>query len=466
LRRPAHLVALAVLAAGAAALMLDRAANGLIADAIAERAPASLRERLVLSVILFAAVLLVAIAGSWMLHRIRRPLRAIARAADAVASGRQDLAIEPAGGELDRLAVSLDRMRRALVDQIGQAESERRLLASVLAGLHEGIVVVNPERRVLILNEALRRILDVRRDIADGSRLIDAVWDHTVLSAFDEALTNRTEVRRQIHLPRGRSFDLMVSCFSDASGRHAGAIGLLFDVTRLEALEKVRRDFVADISHELRTPLASVKAAVETLVGGAAQKPEDLSKFLGIIAKNSSRMEAILSDLTDLSMIETGAIPLVFTMVDLGAVAREVIESLAPRASKRQVKVTLDIPAGTGLRADRRRFEQILVNLLDNAIKFSPVGGTITMGARTEGDRLRLVVEDEGPGIPPDALERIFNRFFQVDRARARQVPGTGLGLAIVKHLVQRHAGEIRAENRPDGGTRFLLDMPLAGPES
>ncbi len=177
-------------------------------------------------------------------------------------------------------------------------------------------------------------------------------------------------------------------------------------------------------------------------------------------------MEAILSDLTDLSMIETGAIPLVFSLVDLGAAAREVVESLAPRASKRQIAITLDIPAGTGLRVDRRRFEQILINLLDNAIKFSPVGGAILVTARTEGDRLRLIVEDEGPGIPPDALERVFNRFFQVDRARARQVPGTGLGLAIVKHLVQRHAGEIRAENRPGGGTRFVLDLPLAGPEA
>jgi len=465
LRRPAHLVLLALLAAGAAVFALDRAASGLIATALEEGAPASFRDRLVLSIILIVPVLLVAIAGAWMLSRIRRPLRAIARAADGVASGRQDLVIEPAGGELDRLAVSLDRMRRALMDQVGQAESERRLLASVLSGLHEGIIVVNPERRVLIINDALRRILDVQRDIAVGSRLIDAVWDHTVLNAFDEALTNRTEVRRQIQLPRGRSFELTVSCFSDASGRHAGAIGLLFDVTRLEALEKVRRDFVADISHELRTPLASVKAGVETLVSGASQNQEDLSKFLGIIAKNSGRMEAILSDLTDLSMIETGAIPLVFSVVDLGTAAREVIESLAPRAGKRQIAVTLDIPPGTALRADRRRFDQILVNLLDNAIKFSPVGGAILVSARNDGDRLRLVVEDEGPGIPPDALERVFNRFYQVDRARARQVPGTGLGLAIVKHLVQRHAGDIRAENRPEGGTRFVLEMPLSGPE-
>lgn len=466
MRRPAQLVLLAALVAGAAALMLDRAAAGLITTAIAEGAPAAFADRFVLTLILLMPVLLVAIAGAWMLYRIRRPLRAIARAADGVASGRHDLVIEPAGGELDRLAVSLERMRRALVDQIGHAESERRLLASVLSGLHEGIIVVNPERRVLILNDALHRILDVHHDIAVGSRLIDAVWDHTVLNAFDEALTNRTEVRRQIHLPRGRSFDLTVSCFSDSSGRHAGAIGLLFDVTRLEALEKVRRDFVADISHELRTPLASVKAGVETLVAGASRNPEDLSKFLGIIAKNTDRMEAILSDLTDLSMIETGAIPLVFSMVDLGTAAREVVESLAPRAAKRQIAVTLDIPAGTGLRADRRRFEQILVNLLDNAIKFSPVGGAIAVIARAEENRLRLLVEDEGPGIPPDALERVFNRFFQVDRARARQVPGTGLGLAIVKHLVQRHAGTIRAENRPGGGTRFVLELPMAGPDA
>jgi two-component system phosphate regulon sensor histidine kinase PhoR len=254
--------------------------------------------------------------------------------------------------------------------------------------------------------------------------------------------------------------ELTVVPFADAGGRLTGAIGLFFDVSRLEALERVRRDFVADISHELRSPLASVRAAVETLQTGALAEPRDAEAFLSILEKNAARMGAILDDLTDLSLIETGAIELQPERVDLGVAVRETITGLAPRAAARQVQVVTEVPDGLSLRADRRRLDQILTNLVDNAIKFNRQGGGVMVRAAAAGAGVRIAVEDAGPGIPPDALERIFHRFYRLDRSRSRDIPGTGLGLAIVKHLIRLHGGSVRAENKEGGGARFIVELP------
>lgn len=293
--------------------------------------------------------------------------------------------------------------------------------------------------------------------------MVQVVWDRSVLDAYDEALRLDANVRRRISIPDGRSFELTIVPFTSGAGAPAGAIGLFFDITRLDALEKVRRDFVADISHELRTPLSSVRAAAETLLAGALSEPADAERFLGILTENTARMAAILSDLTDLSLIETGAISLSQVSIDLAEAVRDAVAAISARAEARQVTVETRVPAGLVLRADRRRLDQILVNLLDNAVKFNRKGGAVIVSARRDGAKIVLTVEDTGPGIPPDVLERIFNRFFRVDRSRSQEVPGTGLGLAIVRHLVRLHGGEIHAENREAVGARFIIGLPVAG---
>ncbi len=408
-----------------------------------------------------AALALVAVIGYAAVRGLSLPIERIARSADEVASGRYELRIEgPAADEIGSLAASVERMRRGLLEQIGRADSQRRLLASILAGLREGILVVTTDRRVLLMNASLRSVFGIAGELSEGAPMVQVVWDRAIVEAYDEALGSRMDVSRAITVPGGRSFDLTVVPFSDGTGRHVGAVGLFFDTTRLEALEKVRRDFVADISHELRTPLASVKAAVETLLGGAMEDPAEARRFLGMAEKNAGRMEALLTDLTDLSLIETDAIKLSPSPVDLGAALRDAASALAGRAAAREVTITVDAPAGLHLTADRRRLDQILTNLLDNAVKFNRRGGSVRAAARLDGGATILVVEDTGPGIPPDALPRIFNRFYRVDRARSREVPGTGLGLAIVKHLVRLHGGTVRAENREETGARFILEFP------
>jgi two-component system, OmpR family, phosphate regulon sensor histidine kinase PhoR len=406
-----------------------------------------------------------ALIGYVAARRLTRSLRGLGEAAEAVAGGRLDERI--AGGEGDhdevgRLAAALERMRHALARRISEAESGQRLLAAILTGLREGILVVDGSRRVLLMNCALRDALHRTDDVPEGTPLVQVMWDNDVVSSFEEALSGGQEVRRRVTMPDGVSFELTVVRLEDVAGRGPGAIGLFFNVTRLDALERVRRDFVADISHELRTPLASMRASVETLEGGALSQPADARRFLEILSKNTVRMGAILDDLTDLSLIETGSIQLSPGPVDLAAAVNEAGSVVASRAAARRVSLRSEVPSGLRVRADRRRLDQILVNLLDNAVKFNRAEGSVRVHAVREGDHARLSVEDTGPGIPPQALDRIFNRFYRLDRSRSRDVPGTGLGLAIVKHLVRLQGGDIRAENLPGTGARFVLVLPLA----
>lgn len=399
------------------------------------------------------------------IRRIVRPLRKVARAADRVASGQFDVQMMTGrDDEIGDLYASMDRMRRALIEQMGRSESERRLLASILGGIHEGILAVTLDRRVLMANDALRGTLGLSESPVPGAPFFQYVWDRAIVDAYDAAITRGEEERRRVTLPGGRAAELTVVPFADAAGRDAGAIGLFFDVTRLEALERVRRDFVADISHELRTPLASMRAAAETLGAGALSDPPEADRFLGILLKNAVRMEAILTDLTDLSLLETGGITLALGPVDLGAAVREAAAGLALRASARDVAIEVRIPDGLAVQADRRRLDQVLVNLLDNAIKFNRTGGSVHVDAEPASGQVRIRVEDTGQGVPPEALDRVFHRFYRVDRARSRDVAGTGMGLAIVKHLVLLHGGSVHAENREGGGARFVVTLQAARP--
>ncbi|MGH9868306.1 MAG: HAMP domain-containing sensor histidine kinase [Candidatus Polarisedimenticolia bacterium] len=419
------------------------------------------RQRLMLTLIALAAFGLLAGTLDLSARRLERSLRAITHRSDEVAEGRIDASLElDPEGVLGELSSSVERMRRSLAGRIRRAESEQRLLAAILGGLREGILVVNAEQRVLLINSTLRRTLRLPAEVPEGTPLMHLIWDREVIDAFDDAFARSDEVRRRVTMPDGVAFELTVVPFDDASGQGPGAIGLFFNVTQLEALERVRRDFVADISHELRTPLASVKASVETLLGGALHDPDGAERFMGIAAKNAARMEAILNDLTDLSLIETGAIQLTLAPVDLAGAVREATAAISTRAAGRNVTVRSDIPSGLTVMGDRRRLDQILVNLFDNAVKFNKPGGSVRVSGARSGSTVRLEVEDTGPGIPPGALERIFNRFYRLDRARSQEVPGTGLGLAIVKHLVRLHGGEIRAENLPQTGARFIVELP------
>lgn len=433
-----------------------------------------------LALISFLILMAVSAAGYAAARRFSRPIEEMSIRADAIAAGRRDLEVEyGSDDEIGSLGAAFNRMTRALSEQIRALSSEKKLRDTILGGMKEGILVLDRDRRVLLCNDSLKAILGLRGQNTAGRPLIEIARDRRVVERFEAALLRGEESREIVHAggTAERSFEIHVAPLTDPAGLQIGAIGLFVDITRLTALESVRRDFVADVSHELRTPLTSIKAFVETLLAGGLEDASNNRRFLEIVKKHSDRMEAILDDLTDLSLIETGAISLDFEKLDMASLAQDLVDSLRPKAEGYRVNLETTIAPGTFLQADRRRLEQILLNLLDNAIKFNRSGGRVSLhGAvrsngttphvgsqsRPEEDLgvVRIEVEDTGVGIPAEALDKVFHRFYRVDRARSREMGGTGLGLSIVKHLVHLHGGSVRIESEVGRGSRFILEFP------
>ncbi|MDX1390678.1 MAG: ATP-binding protein, partial [Acidobacteriota bacterium] len=296
-----------------------------------------------------------------------------------------------------------------------------------------------------------------------GHLLAEVVRHPEITRDVERVISTGEDVRESVIRMggSGRAFEVHITALSDAPPRGACTVLVLFfDITRLEALESVRREFVANVSHELRTPLTSIKAFVETLIEGRLEDRKHSLKFLKIAQKHADRMNALIDDLTDLSLIETGAITLDLRVVDAAGVAREVAEQLESKAEEREVQLEVDLEPPFAVRADRRRLEQMLLNLADNAIKFNRPGGRVRIAGSRRENRPVLLVQDDGIGIAENDREKVFHRFYRVDPDRSRRAGGTGLGLAIVKHLVRLHGGSVRVESELGGGTTFFLEFP------
>jgi len=410
-----------------------------------------------------AGMLLLTAIAYGAIRRLSYPVEWMTDAVERAAAGDFQLDLPRAGGEeVSRLYSAVGRLQTALLAKISELDSERAVLASVVGGMKEGLLLLDSDSRIRLTNEALRNLFDIDFDPL-GHRLTDVVRQPAIVTEIEAALSGETDgtgTREAIIRMEdsGRAFELHVTRLP-RGGTSEGVLALLFDITRQEALEGVRREFVANVSHELRTPLTSIIASVETLLEGDADATTT-SSFLQIISKNSEHMSELIEDLTDLSLIETGAIALELGPVDAARVAREVVEKLEPLAASRAVELIADVPTQFELRADRRRLVDMLTNLADNALKFNRPGGHAWIrGLELEGHPV-LVVEDDGIGIPSNSLDLIFNRFYQVNRGGSSRTRGTGLGLSIAKHLMRLHGGRLRVESELGKGSRFLLEFP------
>ena len=271
----------------------------------------------------------------------------------------------------------------------------------------------------------------------------------------------RTETKIDIRIGRdNRVYDLRVAPLSFAEKKEQKlAIGIFYDITRLERLEKVRQEFLSNVSHELRTPLTSILAFVETLEDGALEDKENSIRFLGVIRRNAERMHHLIDDILELSSIEAGKVTVRPSLLKLAPLVEEVWSSLNDKASKRDISFTNEVPADSRVNADPSRLEQILINLLGNAVKFNREGGSVSVSyAKTDGFH-QIRIADTGEGIAPEHLPRIFERFYRTDTARSRELGGTGLGLAIVKHLARLHHGEVRVESAIGHGSTFTVEL-------
>jgi two-component system phosphate regulon sensor histidine kinase PhoR len=350
-----------------------------------------------------------------------------------------------------------------------------KLFEATLSGMREGLLVVDRDLRVVASNPAAHRLFTLSELNLDSQRLTELTRNPAIYGAFLDALGGKelSGVKVETHDPDRRVFDLRVVPLKGADGKSTqGAIGVFFDITRLERLERVRQEFLSNVSHELRTPLTAILAFVETLELEANGNDENSQRFLAIIRKNATRMHNLIDDILELSAIEAGNVQVKAEVIELHPLVSEVITSFAARTSS-QVVLDNKVDREVTVFADARRLEQMLTNLVDNAIKFSKEGGHVTIshesgprshesGPRSHesGPRDRIVVEDTGEGIPAQHLQRLFERFYRVDRARSRELGGTGLGLAIVKHLARAHGGEVTVESKLGEGSRFTIELP------
>src|SRR5678815_3716210 len=336
------------------------------------------------------------------------------------------------------------------------------LLDATMTGMREGLLVVNRDMRVVASNPAARKLFNPSVSTLQSQLLTELTRNPAIYSAFLDGLKGieRSGVKVETHGPERQIFDLRVVPIGSANGDGAeGALGVFFDITRMERLEIVRQEFLSNVSHELRTPLTAIIAFVETLENGALEDKESCQRFLSIIRKNASRMHSLIDDILEPTAIEGGNVRLRAAPVDLHMLVQEVCASLAAIAAVQNVTIKNNVEPEVTVYADERRLEQMLTNLIDNGIKFSREHGMVAIGYES-GERDKILVQDNGDGIPSQHLERLFERFYRVDRARSRDMGGTGLGLAIVKHLALLHRGEVTVTSELGKGTTFTIHLP------
>jgi two-component system phosphate regulon sensor histidine kinase PhoR len=312
-----------------------------------------------------------------------------------------------------------------------------------------------------LANRAFARLFQIGGDVR-GQTLLEALRLHELTDLVDELSEKREPLQLELRLPGPSERWLQVNAAAIASpdNERPAALLVFHDLTRLKQLERTREEFVANVSHELRTPLSLIKGYAETLLDGAKDKPEVATRFLQTIDRNAERLKLLIEDLLTISALESGSIQLELQSVDLPALIEKVFADFRTRAHARRVRL-LNQTSDLKVNADPRRLEQVLSNLIDNAIKYGRPEGQVTLGARSlAGQQVEVFVRDDGPGIPPDALDRIFERYYRVDKARSRDQGGTGLGLSIVKHIVQSHGGRIWAESSPGNGATFFFTLP------
>ncbi|MGI9108186.1 MAG: sensor histidine kinase [Pyrinomonadaceae bacterium] len=380
-------------------------------------------------------------------------------------------------GEVAAAAMSQEKIQRAKsAARAARAESvpANELLEAMMNSMREGMLVVDAEMRVVLANAAARSLFGFAEDTQrqqqqqqqqQSPRLGELTRNPAVLSAYLGALERGERIEAKVETMEAdkRVFDLRVAPLQESgTGVQAkrGAVGVFFDITRLERLERVRQEFLSNVSHELRTPLTAIRAFVETLEDGAIDDAEHNRRFLSIIDRNAARMHSLIDDILELSAIEAGTVAVEVGPVRLRAMVSDVLTSLAARAGERGVTLQNEISEDALVYADARRLEQMLTNLADNAIKFNTQGGAVRIHYERTGGRDRIFVSDTGEGIAPEHIRRIFERFYRVDRARSRALGGTGLGLAIVKHLARTHGGEATVQSAPGQGSTFTIELP------
>ncbi len=339
-------------------------------------------------------------------------------------------------------------------------QTSLKIVNKFLETMRESVLVVGDDTRILASNEAAYNSFARNNGALAGKRLSEVLRDISLHEAFRKALEENSLSDIELEIPGAEKLKYDVRIAPLELDEKRRAIGVFYDLTQIERLETVRQEFLSNVSHELRTPLTSILAFVETLEDGAIEDKENNQRFLGVIRKNAQRMHRLIDDILELSLIESGSVSLNPEKINLAARVDEVFTNLSSKANDLKVQLINEIPSATFVFADTIRLEQMLTNLIDNAIKFNSRAGNVTVSHRLLNSKNIISVTDTGEGISGEHLPRIFERFYRTDRARSREIGGTGLGLAIVKHLARLHGGEVAVNSALGKGSVFSIELP------
>lgn len=360
------------------------------------------------------------------------------------------------GQRLAEIESSQRRQQQTSVD----AKAQQQVLFNSML---EGLLLLDRTQKIYLANRSFKNLFGLKTELR-GKTILEALRLHELDDLVKRVQAEGQVFDYEIKLPdlSERWLQVNAAVINNSTGEREGTILVFHDLTRLKQLERQREEFVANVSHELRTPLSLIKGYVETLLDGARNDPAVTERFLKIIERNTNRLDLLIQDLLTISALESGRMKLDLHSVGLRPLVEKVFTDLHAKAENKKVSLVNEMPDFTA-NGDANRLDQVLANLVDNAIKYGRADGSVRVGGKKLDDgRLEICVEDDGPGIPPEAIDRVFERFYRVDKARSRDQGGTGLGLSIVKHIVQAHGGEVWAESQPGKGATFFFTLPAA----
>ncbi|MDI6710194.1 MAG: ATP-binding protein [Bacillota bacterium] len=410
------------------------------------------------------SVVLAILLGYLLSRSLSRPLQEMGRASLAMAAGDYSQRVTVSGpAEVEQLATSMNHLAANLDQTVGALAREKKKLAGILAHMTEGVIAVDRVNRVILSNESACSIL--RLTGTDDAGLLAAAPDLADLLAG--VLAEGRPHSAELEPGRGEGIIRATAApFLDEQGRVEGAVAVIRDVTEQRRVEAMRREFVANVSHELRTPLTSLQGVLEAIQDGMLEDPGERERYVALAHRETLRLRRLIDDLLDLSRLQHGKASWEINAIDLADLSHRVAVQLRPYADKRQVGIDVEAPADLPpALGNEDRTAQVLTNLLENAIRFSPPGGRVTVTVADQEDRLLVQVADQGPGIPAKDLPHIWERFYRVEKSRARDFGGTGLGLAIARQIVEAQGGEVNVKSKPGEGSVFSFTIPAASGE-
>ena len=423
--------------------------------------------RMALVVTLLLAFMLAGIIGRILSRHMTKSVGEITAVARGLAQGQGGRRVAVRSrDEIADLGHVVNQMAENLETRLTEISEDRVRLQAVLSSMVEGVLVLDRECKVLLMNAAIERMFLLEESTVLGRPLIEVFRHRPLHQLVQKVLESGADQSEEVvmFVPEERIFTVQASV-SEKGG--VAAVLVFHDVSNLKRLERIRKDFVANVSHELRTPLTSIKGYIEALIDGAKDDPQKCVEFLGIIQRHADQLNALLADLLQLSTIESGQYQWQRGTVSISHLIDKAVHLLRPQADKKGQTISIGSSEGVGpVTGDADKLIQVLINLIDNAVKYTPKGGRITVEARQRPGDVELTVSDTGIGIPPMEIPRIFERFYRVDRARSREMGGTGLGLSIVKHIVEAHGGKVSVESQFGKGSRFIVTLPKQPPVS